>query len=398
MRIVYVTSSFPYGLGEEFIAPEVQSLAARGHEVLIVPMWPRGHQTWELGERIRACEMPLASIAVLRGATSQMLRTPKICFRAISLALVTRPNVLTKNLAVVMKGLWLSGVARIWSADHIHAHWAATTATMAMIASEASGIDWSFTAHRWDIVENNLLARKCQHASFARFISQSAIRLAESHGVRPDRTRILHMGVVLPDRKISWNSGEAITLLCPANLVSIKGHHYLVDAMRELRNRRAPVQLLLAGDGSLRHSLEQRVVQLELEQSIHFLGQLKHDKLLAMYARSEVDVVVLPSVNLGRGQHEGIPVSLMEAMAFGIPVISTLTGGIPELLHDGAGLLIPERDHLALAAAIELLSSQPDLRARIGADGQTRVKENFTIEHVVEKLEAWFCEGSGNAA
>jgi len=105
-----------------------------------------------------------------------------------------------------------------------------------------------------------------------------------------------------------------------------------------------------------------------------------------MYTRNEVDAAVLPSIDLGNGVREGIPVALIEAMAHGLPVISTTTGGIPELLEDGAGVMVPERDPAALAEAIALLSRDAEVRTVIAARGRAVVQERFAMPVVSARL------------
>lgn len=401
MRLVYVTSSLPHGLGEAFILPEVLELGRQGHEVWVVPMHPRGRivhaEALQLGER--AVVQRLLSLEVLRGALREFLRSPVRALRALALLLTWKPRHLLKNLGVYPKGLWLGGLVRRLGVEHVHAHWAATTASMAMVAAEVSGIPWSFTAHRWDIVENNLLARKCRHASFARFISQSGLELAQRREVVcEDKARVLHMGIRLPTHVTyeaagtKGSDGEFLTLLCAANLIPVKGHTYLIQAIAHLVNEGKKVRLLLAGDGELRWALEAQATHLGLGGWVVFLGHVPHEKLLELYGQGRVDVFVLPSVDLGGGLTEGIPVSLMEAMSFGIPVIATETGGIPELLGDGAGLLVPPKDPEALAEAIARLATDPDLRRTLGERGRKRVEEGFSVEAVARRLAEWFAE------
>ena len=115
---------------------------------------------------------------------------------------------------------------------------------------------------------------------------------------------------------------------------------------------------------------------------------MPHQVLLDWYCRREIDLVVLPSLDLGNHQHEGVPVSLMEAMAHGVPVISTSTGGIPELLHDGAGILVPPGDPDALADAIQRMALDPGQRQRVGEAGRRRIEEEFSTPRVVSQLIA----------
>ena len=99
-------------------------------------------------------------------AGAEVLRHPVSVGRSFALLFRSRnPAILAKNILVFPKGLWLAKVARKWRADHIHAHWGLTTATMAMIASEATGIPWSLTLHRGDIAAANLLSLKTDKAA-----------------------------------------------------------------------------------------------------------------------------------------------------------------------------------------------------------------------------------------
>ena len=248
---------------------------------------------------------------------------------------------MAKNLAVYAKGLWLGGVARTWNADHIHAYWISTPATIAMVASIVSETPWSCTAHRADIDLDNLLAEKIKRAGFVRFISKSGWRMAAALGAPCDsrNAAVLHLGVDLPSiDEIPASPGLAGTLLCPANLYPVKGHRYLIEAMSLLRQRQVDCKLLLAGDGGLRQELQAQVRALGLGDAVEFLGQRSHTEILAMYREGRVGAVVLPSVDLGHNLHEGIPVALIEAMSYSIPVIGTRTGGIPELLAGGRGV------------------------------------------------------------
>jgi colanic acid/amylovoran biosynthesis glycosyltransferase len=100
--------------------------------------------------------------------------------------------------------------------------------------------------------------------------------------------------------------------------------------------------------------------------------------------------MALPSIVTPSGQLEGIPVSLIEAMACGLPVVGTDAGGVPELLGDGAGLLVPPGDVPALADALELLAREPAKRAALGERGRARVEEAFSVERIAGELQARF--------
>jgi colanic acid/amylovoran biosynthesis glycosyltransferase len=396
MRLLYITVSMPYGYGEAFLIPEVKEILRQGHEVLIVPRSPErdvtNHDTDGLQDI--CVRQPLLSLGIAGAAMFEFLSHPVAALRALALLFKGclkggELSAMLKNLIVFPKGLWLGRLARRWGADHIHAHWILTTGTIGMVASETTGISWSCTAHRGDIAGANLLAAKADHAAFLRFISQSGVELARSRGVacQNNKEHVIHMGVVLPPAEHVHPPAQNIArLLCPANLLPVKGHCYLFEAIRLLKQRGVECHLDVAGAGPLLGKLEATVKALEIDDRTRFVGVIPHDQLLELYLDGKVGVVVLPSVDLGNGEHEGIPVTLMEAMSHGVPVVSTTTGGIPELLHDGAGILVPPKDPVALADAIERLFSDSDLRQRLSEAGRRRVEEEFGVEGTVSRL------------
>jgi colanic acid/amylovoran biosynthesis glycosyltransferase len=399
VRLIYVTASMPFGPDEQFLAPEAHELIRRGLQLLIVPRSPRGAVFNQDASGLDhfSIREPLFGPRVLLSAAAEFARRPVATVRGLAvLGKSESLPVFARNLAVVPKALWLARIARKWRADHMHAHWARTTATMTMIASRMTGIPWSLTLHRGDIAEPNLLAPKIDAAVFSRFISESGVRIAESHGgISPSaRVCVVHMGVVLPSlHEIRITNRDPLVALCPAHLYPVKGHEYLIKAMAILRDSQVPCSLWVVGEGELRETLQRQVQSLDLGSTISLLGQVPHERIAGWYRDLEVDAVVLPSIDLGDHLHEGIPVALMEAMAHGIPVVSTDTGGIPELLGEGAGVMVPARDPEALAAALENLVRDPDLRLRLGIAGRRRVEEGFAIERTTGALAAFIEAG-----
>jgi len=330
---------------------------------------------------------PLLSLNIVKAAIVESLRAPTKVLRILGWLFQSRSlMILLKNLAIYLKGLWLARLARRWKADHIHAPWAAVAATMALVASEVSAVPWSFSARRWDIMENNLLSLKMVHASFMRIISRNGLEMVKELGleVPDDRVLILHVGVHRPTQfRVPRDQQEQVNvpiILCPAGLRPVKGHKYLIEAFTILRERGVKLELWLAGQGKLRQELQEQIEALGLSDRVAFLGQLPHLELLDLYSQGKIAIVVLPSL------HEGIPVSLIEAMAYSIPVVSTVVGGTPELLEGGAGLLVPPKDPVALADAIERLVKDPELRKRLREAGRKRVEDSFAVESVVTEL------------
>jgi len=192
--------------------------------------------------------------------------------------------------------------------------------------------------------------------------------------------------------------GSPPRILVAANLLEVKGHVYLIKAVRLLAEQDIHVRLDIAGDGPLREKLAGDVEELEVEDRVTFLGLLGHQKLLRKLEEGRWDMLALPSIVTEEGEQEGIPVALLEAMSYRVPVVSTVTGGIPELFEgiDDAPL-VPPRDPGALAATIERLIKDPILRDRLTQAGRERVRESFAVEAVVTELLEHFerCGGAG---
>jgi colanic acid/amylovoran biosynthesis glycosyltransferase len=402
MKIIYVTSMLPFGPMEAFFIPEVRELRRRGHEVVLVPMWPRGAVMHEDARELLETTIgaPLLSPRIACAAAAEVAAHPVRSMRSLAVLKKSRSGrVLAKNVAVCPKALWLARLVRRLRADHIHAQWGATTATMAWVAHMVTGVPWSFTVHRWDIAENNLLQQKAASARFVRAISVTGAKAVRRYlGPHASKGRLLHMGVDLPAGPRAAGDQRTLRVITAANLLEIKGHKYLLEAVARLACSGVEVILELAGGGPLLGEVRLRAEQLRIEDRVMFLGVLPHAELVAGLQSGRWDVAVLPSISLPDGEQEGIPVFLMEAMASGVPVVSTRTGGIPELVTDGAGILVAEKDASGLAGALERLSKDHSLRRALGERGATVVRDGFSVEAVMRVFESWMIDREQQAA
>jgi colanic acid/amylovoran biosynthesis glycosyltransferase len=390
VRITYVTAKLPFGGGEPFIVPEILELLERGCDVTVVPVRTGGAVADGDARALapRTAAVSLASPRVVWAAVREAVRSPRRTGRALLLLRGRSVRILAKNLAVFPKALWLARRLRETRTDHLHAHWAGTSATLAMLAALVADVPWSMTAHRWDIPEDNLLRTKKRRACFVRAISEhGAEEIRRIVGEADWSPWLRYMGVRLPSTADDRPAASGpLRVLTAARFVETKGHVHLVEATRLLVARGVDVRVDLAGDGPVEPQLRKRVAELGLTGSVEFLGRVPHDELLEELGRGRWDVVALAS------DVEGIPVSLLEAMAYGLPVVGTRVGGIPELLTDEVGLLVPPGDPPALADALEQLARDPAARASLGARGRARVEEAFSVEQVAAELEARFLE------
>jgi colanic acid/amylovoran biosynthesis glycosyltransferase len=392
MHLVYVTVALPFSFGETYIVPEILELQRRGHRVTVIPIRP-GHLVIHEDARLlteSTIAEPLLSLPIVGSALVEIVRAPLLVLRSALLIATSRNvRVLLKNLVVFPKGLWLARVARRQGVDHIHAHFASTSATVALVASIVSGIPWSFTAHRWDISENNLLDKKAQVAKFARAIdARGGQELATLVGLHHHKVRVIHMGVVLHAPGLEREGRPPrgpLRVLLGARFDEFKGHRYALEAVTRLKSTGIDVWLHCAGDGPLKGTFEKYASTLDVLDRVQFPGLLDHQELLIQLQDQRWDVALLPSIETSE-HREGIPVFLIEAMAAGVPSVATNTGGIPELLEGGAGVLIPQQDAEVVAEALAKLAGDGDLRRQLADAGVRRVRDHFTIESTVSAL------------
>jgi len=166
---------------------------------------------------------------------------------------------------------------------------------------------------------------------------------------------------------------EPIKILYVGRLVPVKGVRYLLEAIQLLHSRRFDVEVLIVGDGYHRNGLENIVKNKNIEKKVRFLGRIPFgSELFKIYRQS--DIFVLPSLS------EGIPKTIIEAMAFGLLIVATKVGGIPDIIKDKeTGLLVKPRSPIAIADAIEYLIYNKDLQKKIKKNSY-----NFVCKHSIE--------------
>jgi glycosyltransferase involved in cell wall biosynthesis len=391
MKTLFITAQTPWGRGEVFILEELLDVELLGADFVVIPRNPPKEVFHKEGNDLlkKTVRLPLFSVAIGKYFI-KILFAREVLWKMAKIIIVNsrNPVIALKNLAVFPKAVFVAKIIQKNNIDHIHAHWGTTTATMAFVISKITGIPWSFTLHRWDITENNLLREKAKSAVFIRCISRHGMNnLSRIIGNEFEpKLKMIHMGVNKPDKnaiakKINDDGDETLTIAVPANLIDVKGHIYLIKAIALLPKERAQkVICLFFGDGHLEGRLRRDVKRNNLGGQIKFLGAIPHNHLMEFYQKSVIDLVILPSIHTHDGSHEGIPVSLMEAMAYGIPAVSTNTGGISELLGDGAGIIVPEKDPRALAWVIsEMLDKKIDIN-RIRISGKRKVYGEFNSQ------------------
>ncbi len=392
VSIGIITSTFPFGWGEEFLHAELVALSQLGCKITVFPSAPRSIQNTHRDLRINVVRfLPFAPRTLYRACYGLLRNVRGACGALLSI-LRSRNSLKTKvkNLVVFPTGLAVADVVAASGIQHIHAYWLSTSATVGFIASQVTGVDWSYSAHSWDIfMEDNLIAEKTESATFGRAVSRLGQQGILRRVVGPSRehVQVLHLGVAVPvEARLDRNSLPGhIHLICPAYLIPVKGHTYLLEALHKVAEAGVKCTCVLAGKGPLQRTLMRRIKQLRLENTVSMPGMINHKILLQQLQSGVYDAAVLASVELGN-EFEGIPVSLIEAMALGIPCVATRTGAIAELIDPGSGILVGQRNPTELSEAIITLAANPSRRKAMGQRAAQRVSDAFNARTSAQTL------------
>ena len=299
------------------------------------------------------------------------------------------------------RGLALTRLLQKEGVGYIHCYGASYPATRALVAATLLGVPFSLSTYvdfDYDY-PFKCLPEKLEAAEFVVACTEFCRRrLVNVGGKRlQSKIHVIHHGISATGiyGEINGHSpGEdlPVSVFTACRLVEKKGLEYLIRAWPILRERGIFARCVIIGEGPERRSLEALVSELGLGQAVQFLGALANDEIWRSVGRH--DICVVPSVYAADGERDGIPVILLEALAAGHSVISTTVSGIPELITDGVhGLLVPERDPHALAAAIERLTRDSALRQALPAAGRTRVTEAFGIHDKAKQLWRLIAQG-----
>lgn len=274
--------------------------------------------------------------------------------------------------------------------EHLHAHFVHVPTQIAMYASALARIPFTCTAHANDIFERPLLlAEKAARARCMLTISEHNLAYLKRLGVNERKLALVRCGVNFPPpagrRRLGRGGRWRIGSL--GRLVEKKGMDVLLEAVAALRGGPDEIELEIAGEGPLRWELEALAIRLGLGQRVRFVGSLPHRAVAAWLGG--LDAFVLACRPDSRGDMDGIPVALMEAMSQGVPVVSTRLSGIPELVIDGrTGLLAGPGDSGDLAACIGRLLGSAELRAALAAGAVEHVRAEFGQEVNLDRLLA----------
>jgi glycosyltransferase involved in cell wall biosynthesis len=391
-KIAYFLDSFPH-YSETFIKNELVAMREHPLELHIFAVTrPKGPAPFDdIADFIaRTFYLPsdYSRVARVTGLLYALFRNPAAVWRSRR---VVRSWGDSESLYLWSYCLVLVRLLRQRGIAHIHAHFANKSAELAMLCHLISGIPYSFIGHGRDVFCNRrLLAEKMRYARYVmvtadyttRFLHQEypEIDLAKYHkiimGVDPAEFK--------PALPVGGDEGK-FEVVSVARLEEKKGLCDLIEAMAIVRKAGIDARLRIVGEGGLRASLQEQIGRLALTTSCRLEGALPPEQVRRMLR--DADVFSLPCVVARDGDRDSMPVSIKEAMAMEKPVVATAEVAIPEMVREGAGILVPPHDAEALARAlIEVHTAGAAERARMGKIGRRIIETEFSIRGQTVKL------------
>ena len=406
--VAFLLKGYPR-LSETFIAQEIHALEQRGLDILIVALRrPTDGAIHPIHDEIAAPVVYLPEYlhhAPWRVFAAWLALRRRPAYRAARGAWwrdlrrdPTRNRIRRFGQALVLAHRLPQGVRRL------HAHFLHTPASVARYAALLTGLPWSVSAHAkdiwttpdWDKAEKLadcrwLVTCTAAGAAHLRALAPAADRVTLAyHGL--DLARFGAAAVVARPRRAGADARDPVILLSVGRLVDKKGYPDLLEALALLPTR-LQWRLVQIGHGPERAALARQAAALGVADRIAWLGAQPHEVVLQHYRAA--DLFVLASRIAGDGDRDGLPNVLMEAQSQRLACVATAVSAIPELIRPetgpgATGVLVPPRDPPALAAALERLIGDPELRTRLGAAGHQRLVQSFGHGHGIDQLADLF--------
>lgn len=400
IRIGYVNQIFPV-LTETFVYREIFGLEREGLHVSTFAMWrpDRNKLSAESKHLVDSTSyvFPIKWPRFLINHLSFLIKHPKKYLGTLFFVLSRKGESAKNRLRTFYhfcEAVYLTSDVKRTGIQHMHAHFCINAATVAFVLSRLMDISFSFTAHNNLFYDQLILKEKVRAARFVIVVSEFNRRFignllpGEDYN---DKIHTVHYGLSVEDFSppASKTANDVPVILLVSQLAERKGTRYLIKACQILVERGLTFRCVIAGDGPERLLIEQLVEENGLKDRVELVGAVFQEHLKEYLERA--DLFVLPCVTASNGDMDGIPNVLMEAMAMELPVISTYVSGIPELIiNEECGLLVREKDPVALADALQRLLEDQELRLRLGKNGRQQVGREFNIHKNAASLAAIF--------
>jgi colanic acid/amylovoran biosynthesis glycosyltransferase len=384
MKVGYVVKRYPR-YSETFIVNEILAHEAAGMEVEIFSLLPPedGHFQDAIS-RVRA---PVTYLQAKGLKASDFWSTLDDTGEILPYLWDSLEEARGEDVRYAYQAVVLARETRLRDIDHLHAHFATASTTVARLAARFARIPYTMTAHAKDIFHKSVrpedLRRKLQDAAATVTISDYNLEyLHDNYGPAAENVRRIYNGLEL--EKFPYEEeqrGRVPEIMAVGRLVEKKGFADLIEACSLLRDR--------VGLGEQEPELRAAVERLGLGNRVELPGPRPQGELIE--AVGSAAVFAAPCVVGGDGNRDGLPTVLLEAMALGAPCVSTDVTGIPEVLHDGeTGLMVPQRDPAALAEAIERLLADPGLRVSLAGRARRLIEAEFDVRRNAALLRETF--------
>ena len=285
---------------------------------------------------------------------------------------------------------------------HVHAHFASTATTVANLAARFAGIPYTFTAHAKDIfhesVRTDSLHRKIGEAKTVVTVSDFNLRfLLSEYASTSGHVERIYNGLDLKQFAFAPPKNRLCRIISVGRLVEKKGFGDLIDACALLRTAGLDFSCVIVGTGPLECELNAQIERLGLGDVVQLSGPRPQNEVMQLVQQSSV--FAAPCIVGEDGNRDGLPTVLLEAMALGTPCVATNVTGIPEVIrHNHTGLLIPQRDVMALSNALKRLLASPQLAATLAHRARNLVEREFDIELNAAKQREFFFSKSISGA
>lgn len=404
-RLVYVLGEFP-SISETFILREMTALEDMGFHLLPLSMerpaeGPIHEEALPFVERTTNRPPPFSGPS-FGGLLRTLVQRPLGLMSAILFTLrhmLGHPRYARELVSAFMAAVYFASRLTARDTRHVHAHFGSYPATVGLLLAEVCGSSFSLSCHAQDIFGQGtiLLPRKLGEAEFVTVCTRHGLeRLQRLHTLSSsEKLNLIYHGIDVNRIEHAPHVEYPLPLIVSVGrLVEKKGFPFLLQAAAVLQGQGVQFELIIVGDGPMRDELERLASGLGLREKVVFAGHLSQEQIAHVYRRA--DAFGLASIVAKDGDRDGLPNVILEAMAYGVPVVASNLSAIPEaIINEETGLLAPPGSANEFAAQLERVLSDRDLRQRLIANARRKVEEDFDLHKNTVRLGALFADVLG---
>jgi colanic acid/amylovoran biosynthesis glycosyltransferase len=394
VSVAYLLMQMP-APSEVFLAVEVNALIRAGVDVKVFCLRPRHAQHNKLLSDQELTDTPIYFFRwfALRDVFYWFRRSPGILSHMLALIFRTcwrRPAILIKSLAILPKSFSVARCIEQERPSIVHAAWGHYPAITAyLIKRLMPPIQFTLALGAYDrVMQHPMTVLAARHATCVLTQSEASADLLRNYWPKPPKPiLVIPRGIDLQALNSVSETEERIPglIVSAGRLIRVKGHQHVVRAYARVHKIMPQARLLIIGEGAYRPTLQQIVARLGLAGSVEFLGHLSQPELFHQISKSSLFVLASES------EADNLPNSVKEAMSIGIPVITTPTTGIGELLQDGiSGCIVPMGDVEAIADAMIRILSDEGLARSLARQAIAHVEERFDVRKTTELRKKLF--------